>query len=251
MRRSSGSTSSTHAARSSRATPNACCSAALAAPSPTAGRSRPSDSTSSDASSDAKTAGLRPGRISTLKPSLRRVVRPAATAAATTGSRAEPVRRSENQSESKPSRSSASTNGAKVAVGSRMLCVPSPKPMRTFTGCEATGVDRATVEVYDARGGDWATRRKAVRADDAAAFGRLVPEGELRIDVGCGAGRYLAELGRPVIGLDASVTMLQLAREATPHALLVKGDVEALPFRDRSLSGAWANMTYLHLPRPR
>ena len=123
--------------------------------------------------------------------------------------------------------------------------------MRTFTGCEATGVDRETVGVYDARGGEWATRRKAVRADDAVAFGRLVPEGELRVDVGCGAGRYLAELGRPVVGLDASSTMLQLAHEVAPHALLVKGDVEALPFRDRSLSGAWANLTYLHLPRPR
>jgi TDG/mug DNA glycosylase family protein len=123
--------------------------------------------------------------------------------------------------------------------------------MRTSTQWKATGVDRPTVEVYDERGGQWAASRKAVRADDAVAFGASVPHGDLRIDVGCGAGRYLAELGRPVVGLDASRTMLRLAREGAPHALLVQADVEALPFRNQGLAGAWANMTYLHLPRPR
>jgi TDG/mug DNA glycosylase family protein len=122
--------------------------------------------------------------------------------------------------------------------------------MRTFMGWEATGVDRETVGVYDERGGEWATRRRPVRADDAVAFGQAVPDGEVRVDVGCGAGRYLADLGRPVVGLDASWTMLQLAREAVPHALLVQADLEALPFRDRSVDAAWSNMAYLHLPRP-
>ena len=54
-----------------------------------------------------------------------------------------------------------------------------------------------------------------------------------------------------MVGLDASVTMLRLARDVAPHALLVQADVESLPFRPQSLAGAWANMTYLHLPRPR
>ncbi|HEX2038551.1 MAG TPA: methyltransferase domain-containing protein [Acidimicrobiales bacterium] len=111
---------------------------------------------------------------------------------------------------------------------------------------------RETVEVYEERGREWATRRAAaVRADDARAFAAVVPLGEPRLDVGCGAGRYLDALGRPVVGLDASWTMVALAREAAPDALLVQGDVEAMPFRDRSLSGAWANMSYLHVPRPR
>lgn len=112
-------------------------------------------------------------------------------------------------------------------------------------------MDRETVAVYDERGAVWSIKRRPVRVDDAVAFGVAVPAGEVRVDVGCGAGRYLAELGRPVVGLDASMTMVRLARDAAPDALLVQADVEALPFRPRSLAGAWANMTYLHLPRPR
>jgi TDG/mug DNA glycosylase family protein len=109
-------------------------------------------------------------------------------------------------------------------------------------------VERDVVTVYDERGPEWAAKRGAVRADDARAFGASIVG--MRADVGCGAGRYLGDLGSPVVGFDASWTMLELARHV-PHALLVQADLEALPFRDRSLAGAWANMAYLHLPRPR
>ena len=112
-------------------------------------------------------------------------------------------------------------------------------------------MERDTVRVYDERGLEWASKRKPVRADDARAFGASLAPGALRIDVGCGNGRYLAELGEPVIGLDASSTMLDAARVAQPTAMLVQGDIEALPFRDRSVAAAWSNMTYLHVPRPR
>lgn len=112
-------------------------------------------------------------------------------------------------------------------------------------------MERETVAVYDERGGEWAATRPAVKTDAARAFGAAVPAGELRLDVGCGAGRYLADIGTPVVGMDASRTMLDLARAAAPEALLVQADLEALPFRDRSLGGAWANMAYLHVPRPR
>ncbi|HVF73844.1 MAG TPA: uracil-DNA glycosylase family protein [Acidimicrobiales bacterium] len=110
-------------------------------------------------------------------------------------------------------------------------------------------MERDVVAVYDERGPQWAALRTAVRADDARAFGASVVG--LRADVGCGAGRYLGELGAPVVGFDASATMLRLAGEAVPGAMLVQADLEALPFRDRSLAGAWANMAYLHVPRPR
>src|SRR5205085_6143464 len=69
--------------------------------------------------------------------------------------------------------------------------------------------------------------------------------------LGAGGGRYTGDLGRPVVALDASSTMLGLLHVAAPGALAVQGDLEALPFRARSLSGAWANMSYLHLPRAR
>jgi TDG/mug DNA glycosylase family protein len=112
-------------------------------------------------------------------------------------------------------------------------------------------MDRATIDAYEERGGRWAARRAPVRRADARAFAERVAPGDARIDLGCGAGRYTAELGRPVIGFDASRTMLSLCRDKVPDALLVQGDLEALPFRPSSLGGAWANMSYLHVPRLR
>lgn len=110
-------------------------------------------------------------------------------------------------------------------------------------------MDRATVDVYESRGLDWASRRRPVRRDDARTFAKRVPHGALRIDVGCGAGRYTGDLGCPVVGLDAARTMLEECRRVTPGALLVQADLEALPFGPRALAGAWANMSYLHVAR--
>jgi TDG/mug DNA glycosylase family protein len=112
-------------------------------------------------------------------------------------------------------------------------------------------MDRATVDIYDARGALWARRRAPVRADDARAFSRRVTAGAIRIDLGCGSGRYSGDLGRPLIGLDASRTMLDLCRSAVPSTVLVQGDLESLPFGPRCLGGGWANMSYLHVPSVR
>jgi len=112
-------------------------------------------------------------------------------------------------------------------------------------------MDRATIDVYDARGAAWAARRRPVRRADARAFARQVTGGALRVDLGCGAGRYTADLGLPVVGLDAARGMLELCRRAAPAAALVQADLEALPFGRGTLHGGWANMSYLHLPSAR
>jgi TDG/mug DNA glycosylase family protein len=112
-------------------------------------------------------------------------------------------------------------------------------------------VHRATVEVYERRGLEWARRRHPVRRDDARAFARAVPAGEPRIDLGCGAGRYSAELGSPLVGLDAAGAMLRSCRRRAPGTVLVHGDLEALPFGPGTLHGAWANMSYHHVPSVR
>ena len=70
----------------------------------------------------ASRTGLRPGRTCTLVPSLRRCVRPAATASATSGSGIGPVARSESHSESKPRSSRASTSAPK-----RSPSIPGPR----------------------------------------------------------------------------------------------------------------------------
>jgi len=112
-------------------------------------------------------------------------------------------------------------------------------------------MERATVAVYEDRGAKWAKGVTPERKDSARSFGSEIPAGMPRIDVGCGAGRYTGYLGEPCIGLDAARSMLAMCRIAVPHALLVQGDMELLPFGRGLLDGAWANMSYLHLPRTR
>ena len=109
-------------------------------------------------------------------------------------------------------------------------------------------MDRATVDVYEDRGALWAARRRPVRRAHARAFAKRVPANALRIDLGCGAGRYISDIGRPVVGIDAARSMLEQCRAAVPEAALVQGDLEALPFKSKSMHGGWANMSYLHLP---
>jgi len=111
-------------------------------------------------------------------------------------------------------------------------------------------MDRSTVERYDRSGLEWAaTHSTAGRRTEAEAFdGRVVPGG-LRLDVGCGAGRYLPHVGSPAVAFDASVVMLEACRQQVPDAHYVVGDVEHLPFARGSLDGAWSWMTHLHVPR--
>lgn len=114
-------------------------------------------------------------------------------------------------------------------------------------------MERATVDRYETDGARWAAARPPVRQEEARRFARQVDPTRLRVDVGAGAGRYTADLGRDgtVIALDAAHTMLRLLRAEAPSAIGVQADVEALPFGAASLAGAWANMTYHHLPRAR
>jgi TDG/mug DNA glycosylase family protein len=113
------------------------------------------------------------------------------------------------------------------------------------------GVERATVDIYEERGGEWAAHHPPVQRSRARAFARRVPSGALRIDLGCGAGRYTSDLGSPCIALDAARGMLEDCRIAAPGALLVQADLEALPFGSDAFGGGWAHMSYLHVPRVR
>jgi double-stranded uracil-DNA glycosylase len=114
-------------------------------------------------------------------------------------------------------------------------------------------VERATVAIYEDRGHKWAESagKEPARIPAAEAFGLEIAGGRLRMDLGCGAGRYTASLGGPCIGVDAARSMLDLCGAAVPQALLVQADLEALPFGPRSIHGAWANMSYLHIPKKR
>jgi TDG/mug DNA glycosylase family protein len=113
-------------------------------------------------------------------------------------------------------------------------------------------VQHDTVAIYDDRGLVWArAHARAGRKDDAQAFATQAGDGLLRMDIGCGAGRYAPYLGHPLIGFDASPVMLNQCRLEAPGGLYVVGDVEALPFATRSIGGGWSCMTHLHVPRLR
>lgn len=102
--------------------------------------------------------------------------------------------------------------------------------------------------VYEAEAERWQQSRGAPLDELGRRFRAQVGNG-LVADLGCGPGRYLPQIGAPVVGLDVSGAMLSFARRH-PYPL-VQADLESLPLCDRSLVGAFARHSYLHLPRAR
>jgi SAM-dependent methyltransferase len=61
------------------------------------------------------------------------------------------------------------------------------------------------------------------------------PAGRRTLDLGCGEGRlarHLSALGHEVVGVDASPTLVESAREADPELEVRVADAAALPFAD-------------------
>jgi TDG/mug DNA glycosylase family protein len=110
-------------------------------------------------------------------------------------------------------------------------------------------MDDRTVAIYEAGAAEWAATRPPKLRDIAQEFGASVPAGVVRADLGSGPGSYTADLGSPVVALDAAYAMVALARDTTPNAWCVQADLENLPFRAGSLGGAWARASYLHVPQ--
>lgn len=85
------------------------------------------------------------------------------------------------------------------------------------------------------------------------AFARIVPPpGKRTLDLGCGegrVGRWLAEQGHTVAGIDSSPTLAESAREAGGYDEVVCGDAAALPWHDNEFDAAVAFMTLHDMPR--
>lgn len=109
-------------------------------------------------------------------------------------------------------------------------------------------MDTETVGVYERRAQEWLERRSQVGDGLGRRFRGLVGAGPV-VDLGCGPGRYLSELGPPVVGLDATAAMVALAR--AKGAPLVRGDLEALPCASGSVAGLFARHSYLHVGKRR
>lgn len=70
------------------------------------------------------------------------------------------------------------------------------------------------------------------------------------LDAGCGTGLLLRHLPPGSIGLDINPRNVARARVHAPHARVVEGDVEALPFGDQSFSTIILTEILEHLPDP-
>lgn len=91
--------------------------------------------------------------------------------------------------------------------------------------------------LWGARARDWADIQEVVcRPVYTAVFDRVgVQSGTAYLDVGCGAGlaaQIAAERGASVSGLDASDSLLSIARTRAPNGDFYLGELESLPFED-------------------
>jgi ubiquinone/menaquinone biosynthesis C-methylase UbiE len=90
------------------------------------------------------------------------------------------------------------------------------------------------------------------------ALGTHLPHGEIKVilDVGCGTGRFSAQLADKfsawVIGVDPSKTMLIKARESVLHSSVVfqYGDAQHLPVPNENVCLLYLSMVYHHIGDP-
>jgi ubiquinone/menaquinone biosynthesis C-methylase UbiE len=91
--------------------------------------------------------------------------------------------------------------------------------------------------LWGARAADWSViQERQCRPVYEAVLDRLkVGPGMAYLDAGCGAGmaaRMAQERGAKVSGLDASESLLAIARERVPAGQFIAGDLEEVPFAD-------------------
>jgi SAM-dependent methyltransferase len=108
----------------------------------------------------------------------------------------------------------------------------------------------ALAELFGDSVGDLPLAR-SIRAASAAAAG---PAGNGRVaDLGCGPGHvtaHLAGLGLTAFGVDASPTMIELARQAHPGLRFEVGSMAALEIAGGTLGGVLARWSIIHTPPP-
>jgi SAM-dependent methyltransferase len=109
--------------------------------------------------------------------------------------------------------------------------------------------------LWSARANDWAAYLEGqFEPLYQAVIAELDPAGRSILDVGCGAGRFLAiaaAAGAAVTGLDAAPSLLAIARRRVPDAPLSQGDVESLPFDDDSFDAVTGFNSFQYATSPR
>ena len=116
-----------------------------------------------------------------------------------------------------------------------------------FNAFEAAGWEKQAAGYEDFFGP--ITTRLVEPLLDAADVG----PGARVLDVASGPGyaaAKAAERGASIIGIDIAEAMISLARRLHPQLEFRRGNVEALPFPDRSFDAVVGNFMMLHLGRP-
>ncbi|MFJ6940110.1 class I SAM-dependent methyltransferase [Streptomyces sp. NPDC101132] len=107
----------------------------------------------------------------------------------------------------------------------------------------------AVADVY-ARGFTADLASKPLDRAMLTAFSEQVPKEAPVADVGCGPAQvacYLADLGVPVLGLDVSPGMVEVARARRPGLDVRVGSMLDLPLGDGELAGVVAFYSLIHL----
>ena len=109
---------------------------------------------------------------------------------------------------------------------------------------------RATIDVYEAEGANYARRRGPQDPARPRRFAEAVDAGgadRLRLDLGCGPGHPLPHRGGPAVAVDAAQAMAVAARHAAPEVAVVRADLERLPFGRATFAGVWASKAHQHI----
>jgi ubiquinone/menaquinone biosynthesis C-methylase UbiE len=75
-------------------------------------------------------------------------------------------------------------------------------------------------------------------------------EGDMVLEVGCGAGNVLEKMRGRLVGLDISERMLKKCKLRLKEASLIRADAESLPFSDKSFDKIIASELLEHTRRP-
>jgi SAM-dependent methyltransferase len=140
-----------------------------------------------------------------------------------------------------------------------MLIGHRPMPWMEVRAMNATSavVGTSAVEgrLWSARADDWAAHLEGhFEPLYRAVLAELDVAGHSLLDVGCGAGRFLAlaaAAGATVSGLDAAPRLLEIARRRVPDGRLMQGDIESLPFDDDSFDAVTGFNSFQYAADPR
>jgi TDG/mug DNA glycosylase family protein len=110
-------------------------------------------------------------------------------------------------------------------------------------------MDRHTVAIYERSATDFAARRRAADPARARSFAARIAPGGVRVDLGCGPGFDVTDLGTPLVAADAAPAMVAETRRRHPGTQGVVCDLAALPLRRGAVAGVWASRSLQHVAR--